>query len=567
MGTMSRRRFLQGGAALVGGMAAFDGLSSSAKAALATVAPSGSTLNDIEHIVVFMQENRSFDHYFGTLSGVIGFDDPDVQVDPLTGKSVFEQLDPFLLDGAGGYLLPWHLDTATTSAQRLLDVDHIWQTQHLSVAGGANNGWVTSHLPIDIVLAGSDDPNQIPAGGSRVMGYFTRKDLPFHYALADAFTICDRYFCSVLGPTIPNRHYLMSATIDPEGKQGGPDVNNQKTSGLSWTTYPELLEKAGVDWYLYRERDDYQENVLDFFVQYGDTRSELFRRGRSTIPDGQLIPRLREDVVNGNLAQVSWIVGPEYTTEHPNHLPAQGAAYLQGIIEALTADPAVWAKTLLILNYDENGGFFDHVTPPLAPPGTPGEYLTLDGALDDPASAGVTGPIGLGPRVPAMLISPFTRGGYVSSETFDHTSVLRLLETRFGVQVPNLSAWRRATCGDLSRAINFAGTPDLFLPDLPDAIELLEVAKDQSLSLPFPKVPAEQVMPTQEPGTRPRVAALAAGAATPLAVTSTTAAAPRGSGQEIPATGAHIPVLAAAAAATAGIALQRLRQRAEPRRS
>jgi phospholipase C len=562
MGTMSRRRFLQGGAALVGGMAAFDGLSGTAKAALASVAPSGSTLADIEHIVVFMQENRSFDHYFGTLSGVIGFDDPGVQVDPLTGTTVFQQLDPFLLDGAGGHLLPWHLDTATTSAQRLLDVDHLWHTQHLSVAGGANNAWVTSHIPLDTVLGGASDPNQIGAGGSRVMGYFTRNDLPFHYALADAFTICDRYFCSVLGPTIPNRHYLMSATIDPEGTHGGPDVNNSKSSGLSWTTYPELLEKAGVDWYLYRERDDYQENVLDFFVQYGDRRSELFRRGRSTIPDGKLIAKLREDVVSGNLAQVSWIVGPEYTTEHPNHLPAQGAAYIQGIIEALTADPKVWAKTLLILNYDENGGFFDHVTPPLAPPGTPGEYLTVEGLLHDTSATGLAGPIGLGPRVPCMLISPFTRGGYVSSETFDHTSVLRLLETRFGVEVPNLSAWRRGTCGDLSRAINFAGTPDLVVPDLPNANELLEVAKDQSLSLPFPKLPANQVMPTQEPGTRPRVSALAASGATPLPVTTTTAAS--GSGREIPATGAHVPVLAAAAAAAAGLGLQRIRRRVEP---
>ena len=141
--------------------------------------------------------------------------------------------------------------------------------------------------------------------------------------------------------------------------------------------------------------------------------------------------------------------------------------------------------------------------------------------------------------MPALLISPFTRGGYVSSETFDHTSVLRLLETRFGVEVPNLTDWRRQTCGDLSRAINFAGTPDLFLPELPNAAELLEVAKDQSLSLPFPKVPAEQVMPTQEPGTRPRVAPLAASGATPLAASTTTA--PQPVGGEIPATGANIP--------------------------
>jgi phospholipase C len=576
MGAMSRRRFLQGGAAVVGGLAASTGLSASAKAALASVAPADSTLRDIEHVVIFMQENRSFDHYFGTLSGVIGFDDPHAHVDPLTGRSIFQQPDPFLLDGAGGSLLPWHLDTKHTSAQVLYDIDHIWQTQHLSVAGGANDGWLTAHIPIDTVnVLGGGDLTQLTAGGSRTMGYFTRADLPFHYALADAFTICDRYFCSVIGPTLPNRHYLMSATIDPEGAHGGPDVNNLKTSGLSWTTYPERLQAAGIDWYLYREVDDYGDNVLDFFVQYGDPRSELHRRGRSTIAPGKLIPTLREDVVRGNLPQVAWIVGPEYSTEHPDHLPADGAHYLQGILEALTADPKVWAKTLLILDYDENGGFFDHVVPPLAPPGTPGEYLTAQGLANAPEASGIAGPIGLGPRVPAMLISPFTRGGYVCSETFDHTSVLRLLETRFGVEVPNLSAWRRATCADLSLAIGAGATADLVVPTLPDTLELLQIAKEQAATLPAPKVPAEQVMPRQEPGTRPRVRAAAARAATPAVVRPTTTTTPPttappapggGAGvpahQPLPRTGGRPPTLAAAAAMAAGLAVHRLRTRA-----
>ncbi|WP_279579442.1 alkaline phosphatase family protein [Fodinicola feengrottensis] len=168
---------------------------------------------------------------------------------------------------------------------------------------------------------------------------------------------------------------------------------------------------------------------------------------------------LSQDVQNGNLPQVSWIVGPSWSTEHPEYMPAGGAYFLQQVLEALTSNTAVWQKTLLIVTYDENGGFFDHVRAPQAPRGTPGEYLTPAALATTPEAAGIAGPIGLGPRVPTMLISPFTRGGLVSSHTYDHTSVLRLLETRFGVEVPNLTHWRRATCGDLVEAINFAGTP------------------------------------------------------------------------------------------------------------
>ena len=557
---MSRRRFLQGGAGLVGGMAAFATLSDSARAALATVAASGSTLADVDHVVVLMQENRSFDHYFGTLSGVLGFDDPNARVDPLTGRSVFAQLDPQVLDGAGGTLLPWHLDSSSTSAQCLLDIDHIWQTQHLSIDGGANDLFVTAHVAVDGALgAGSSDPSQLTAGGSRVMGYFTRADLPFHYALADAFTVCDRYFCSVIGPTYPNRHYLMSAWIDPDGTNGGPEVNNLKTSGLSWRTYPEQLEAAGIDWYLYREHDDYQDNVLDFFVQYQDASTELYRRGRSVIPDGQLLTKLRDDVVSGNLPQVSWIVNSEATSEHPNHRPADGAHFIQGVLEALTADPAVWAKTLLILTYDENGGFFDHVSPPLAPPGTPGEYLTAQGLVRAPEAAGLAGPIGLGPRVPTILISPFTRGGYVCSDTFDHTSILQLLEARFGAEIPNITAWRRATCGDLSSAINFAGTPDLAVPALPDTAELAQAALEQCGSSAAPVVPSEQVMPRQEPGTRPRPSAVAGGPS----VNAAPDVAPVGvAGTEVlPATGGSRPAALITAATVAALGLHRLRER------
>ena len=162
------------------------------------------------------------------------------------------------------------------------------------------------------------------------MGYFTRADLPFHYALADAFTICDRYYCSVIGPTLPNRHYLMSATIDPDGTHGGPEVNNQKLSGLTWTTYPERLQAAGIDWYVYREADDFGDNVLSVVRAVPGPAHRAVPPGPVDHRQGPAHQKLRADVVSGNLPQVSWIVGPEYSTEHPDHLPADGAHYVQG---------------------------------------------------------------------------------------------------------------------------------------------------------------------------------------------------------------------------------------------
>jgi phospholipase C len=128
------------------------------------------------------------------------------------------------------------------------------------------------------------------------------------------------------------------------------------------------------------------------------------------------------------------------------------------------SNPEVWAQTVFIVNYDENGGFFDHVPPVTAPAGTAGEYLT--GTL--PSSAdGIAGPIGLGFRTPALVISPFSTGGYKYSGTLDHTSTLRLAETVFGVKVPNLSAWRRSVTGDFTGALNFTAPPNTTVPSLP----------------------------------------------------------------------------------------------------
>ncbi len=134
-------------------------------------------------------------------------------------------------------------------------------------------------------------------------------------------------------------------------------------------------------------------------------------------------------------------------------------------MNALLAHPDVWRKTALFVTWDENGGFFDHVAPPTPPPGTKDEFLTV--ANLPAAAGGIRGPIGLGFRVPMLVVSPFSRGGLVCSDVFDHTSTLRFLETRFGVRVPNLSRWRRKTTGDLTSAFNFAARPNANRPALP----------------------------------------------------------------------------------------------------
>jgi phospholipase C len=179
------------------------------------------------------------------------------------------------------------------------------------------------------------------------------------------------------------------------------------------------------------------------------------------------------------------------------------------MLAALMSNPAAWAKTVVFATYDENGGFFDHVPPVTAPPGTPGEYLTAP-AVPDPTAAGspaISGPIGLGFRVPMLIISPFSRGGFVSSDLFDHTSILRFLETRFGAEVPNLSAWRRSTVGDLTSALNFKA-PNQSIPTLPSPLPAAAQLIQQCVAtlagtIPY-TVPSMQTSPTQESGTAPK---------------------------------------------------------------
>ncbi len=462
----ARRRFLQSAAAVTAG-AALDGCASAL-----SVPGQPARLSDIDHVIVLMKENRSFDHYFGTLAGVRGFDDP-AALTFADGRSVFHQPDAAHPDG---YVLPFRLDTRVTSAQRLHDLNHGWGPQHRCWNGGAMDSWLRIHRAVD------------GAAGPLTMGYMTRDDLPFYYALADAFTICDGYHCSFFGPTYPNRLFLMTGSIDADGNFGRPALDNSDRS-FSWETYPERLERAGISWRIYHDLDDYGCNVVKHFSAYQKSPKS------SPLRDHALRNRpyyeLLHDLATGNLPQVTWIVPPSTVSEHPDYLPAAGENHTREVLQALWSNSRAWSRSVVIINYDENDGQFDHVVPPTPPPGTPGEFVN-----------GL--PVGLGFRVPCLVVSPFSRGGYVVGDTFDHTSTLRLIESRFGVEVPYLSRWRRDTCGDLTSALGLGTRPQIDAPAMPPTAARLAAAERSVMDLPAPDAPAAQLMPHQESGTRKR---------------------------------------------------------------
>jgi phospholipase C len=448
-------------------------LPSTVRKAIAAGPPPSGSLRDVKHVVCLMQENRSFDHYFGTMAGVRGFDDPRA-ITLSTHRSVFYQPDTVHPDG---YVLPFHLDTTTSNAQAIPSTSHAWNVQHEAWNRGQMDSWLPAHRVAD------------HANGPYVMGYYTRRDIPFHFALADAFTVCDGYHCSVLGPTWPNRLYWMTGTINPQSDKGGPVIANVAPKPYTWTTYPERLERAGVSWKVYQQRDNYGCNVLALFQQFRNAKP-----GNPLYDNGMTVggaSAFEDDAYHDRLPTVSWIIPTSYQSEHPDYLPAAGADFIASKIEAIAANPAVWAKTAFILSYDENDGIFDHVPPPTPPAGTQDEFIN-----------GL--PIGGGFRVPCIIVSPWTVGGWVATRHFDHTSILQFLERVTGVKEPNISDWRRQTFGDLTSAFHFTSPESP--PRLPDTFGKLQEAQWEATTLPTPLVPGtHQKPPAQEPGSRRRV--------------------------------------------------------------
>jgi phospholipase C len=484
-GPVLTRRRLIGGAAVAAAAASLALPPNLRKELASTQQPvRNGTLRDIEHVVLLMQENRSFDHYFGTFSGVRGFADPAAIKLP-SGNSVFHQPDPANPDG---YLLPYHLDSLTTAAQAMPSMNHAWHVQHRAWNNGLMDDWVPTHIA-------SDGSNV----GPFTMGYFEETDIPFQRALAAAFTICDNYHCSVLGPTHPNRYMWMTGSIDPDGRYGGPALDHNVTNGTYfWRTYAENLTEAGVSWRCYQEPDNYGTNVLEYMKQYqqAPTSSPLYQNAMIAYPAG----KFEHDAVNDNLPTVSWIFPTSTQSEHPAYLPAAGAAFVASKIDAIAANPEVWAKTVFLLVYDENDGLFDHVVPPTPPAGTAGEFVTLTSPGGTPGD-GL--PVGLGFRVPLTIVSPWTAGGWVCSDVFDHTSHLLFLEAVTGVEVPNVSAWRRRTVGNLTSAFRFH-QPRAEPPALPGTSGPLAAAKHVVERFQLPAFPgASQTPPVQQPGRRP----------------------------------------------------------------
>jgi phospholipase C len=530
----SRRQFLKTGLAAAAAMA----MPASIRQAMAIPAHNATgTLRDVEHIVVLMQENRSFDHYFGTLNGVRGFGDPRPAPLP-SGRPVWYQ--SVGRNGAGrtgydnvgwdhwhererwyegdpkaqarlDYVLPFRLDTSSTSAQHMDGTDHSWKLDQ-----SLWKNWDT----------------WVPLKSRMSMGYYdTASDLPFYRHLADAFTICDANHCSIFANTEPNRQYFTGGASvytltgrdpkNPKRRLKGQELDNNWTGdmdldepweGLAWEAYAETLETHGIDWRVYQAYSNYGCNSLAYHRDFRrlDKSSDLYKRGRAYVGpklasnedpyDAVLARAIAEDVKADRLPQVSWVICPDAFCEHPNASPAAGQAFVDKILEALTSNPKVWAKTALIVNYDENDGFFDHVPAPVPPVNT--RFYGYQGRstlpVGDENYNGV--PIGLGPRVPMLVVSPWSKGGWVCSELFDHTSVLQFIERRFGVPCRFISPWRRAVCGDLTTAFDFR-TPDAALPPLPDT-RRYKAEADAAAGRPGPVPPATQSRPVQQQGQR-----------------------------------------------------------------
>lgn len=480
--TLNRRLFLSAAAASL--------LPSSIARALDIPADrrTGSVM-DIDHVVILTQENRAFDHYFGTLRGVRGFGDRFAV--PTPSGTVFVQPDE---RDPSRKLAPFRLDTTKSfNEMRVAGTPHTFPDAQAAWDNGRMSNWPA-------------------AKHNHAMGYFTRADIPFQFALAEAFTLCDAYHCSLHAGTNPNRVVLWTGTNDPSGAGHGPVIDNGYDhlsadpaghGGYNFTTYPERLSAAGIRWQIYQDmKDNFTDNPLAGFRAYREAdkaNSDLAQRSVRT----RDLDKLKADVLAGTLPQVSWIIATAEGSEHPvPSSPAQGADYTARVLDALTANPNVWARTVLLVNFDENDGFFDHVPPP-APPAEKSGASQVDTSNEYHLGNGPYHgrPYGLGPRVPLYVVSPWSKGGFVNSQVFDHTSVLRFLETRFGVHEPNISAWRRAVCGDLMTCFDFSRTE-------PETVALPQTAdtarRARRILLPaMPKPPETLAAPAQETGVRP----------------------------------------------------------------
>lgn len=526
---MNRRDFLINSSKTMFGAAALASFPASIQKALAIDAKvETGTIQDVKHVVILTQENRSFDNYFGTLKGVRGFGDR-FTIPLSNGRKVWEQYDK-----NKNKVLPYHLDSKLGNAQRVSGTPHSWKDGQDAWDAGRMGNWVEHKQP-------------------QSMGYYKQVELEYQFALANAFTLCDAYHCAMHAGTNPNRKFIWTGTNGPTGANVASVVNEfdamgASTVGYDWMTYPERLQQAGVTWKVYQAMpDNFTDNPLAGFKQYRranelsgqpvshddvkspayderiDATQPLYKGIANTMPDGGFLQALKDDIAQKKLPQVSWIVAPATYSEHPGpSSPVQGAWYIQELLNALTANPEVWSQTVLLVNFDENDGFFDHIPSPSAPSRDEKgnlqgkttlsnnqlafeyfDHVAVAGSKSQPQPDGrVYGP---GVRVPMYVISPWSRGGWVNSQVFDHTSVIRFLEERFAVKEPNISPYRRAVCGDLTTAFNFKTPNTSALPTLAGqkTKDQADAIRQAQAALPQVVRPNSEIFPEQEIGVRP----------------------------------------------------------------
>jgi len=551
----TRRSFLKKAATLAGSASFMHVMPASIARAMAINPALGSTLYDAEHVVLLMQENRSFDHAFGTLQGVRGYHDPRA-IDQPNGNKVW-----FQSRKNGETFSPFRLDMKDSKITWMGCLPHGWTDQTDARNAGKMNRW------LDVKRSGFKEFADMPL----TMGHYTRADIPFYYSLADAFTICDQHFCSSLTGTNPNRLYFWTGNIREQlnGKALVWNGDSEFSGKARWKTFPERLEQFGVDWKIYQNEissssagysgeanswlGNFGCNVMEYFPQYnvklskrymtllaeekdklnkkiaafaadgnredlakwqqrlGQVQAEqriytperyealskeekqlherafvnnsddpnymkleklLYRDGETErelhIPKGDVLHQFRQDVQSGKLPMVSWLVPPQLFSDHPDS-PWFGAWYVSEVMDILTQHPDVWKKTIFILTYDENDGYFDHVPPFGIPHPDRSDTGKVSTGIDirpefvrqdeqyEPESSRESH-IGLGFRVPLIIASPWTRGGWVNSQVFDHTSSLQFLENFLSKKLSrqlvesNMTQWRRAVCGDLTSA-------------------------------------------------------------------------------------------------------------------
>jgi phospholipase C len=476
---------------------------------------------DLQHVVIFMQQNRAFDHYAGTLRGVRGFADRAAlplrnglnalfqpTVDAAGAAPVFPGLVPPGVGppgpGAAPFQLPFRTPLASTSAGCGAAPLMIYGPDFGSAAIG----------DIGIVNGGRFDAWHLARPIGQGSAFFARDDLPWFNALWGAFLFGDQSFASALSMTNPNLLHLFSGSSGWSVQAADPTPlnNDEPLPGFQWETLGETLEAAGVSWRVYQETDNFDDNAFAWFKNFREAApgSPLFDKGMRRNAD--VLEALAADVAAGALPHVSIVITRQNVSEHAPFSPALGERYTRDLLQIFQDNPAVYAKTAVLIMYDEGGQFFDHAHTPLPPLQPP-----RDGASTLPAgsdmlestftAAGGNLPVGMGFRVPLTIVSPWTRGGYVFSGVLDHTSPIMLIERLFNVSCPNISPWRRAVSGDMLAAFDFS-RPDFSwpaLPSLPTLVDVDAAFARQCASNPAPAPPpvAAQTFPTQEPGTRP----------------------------------------------------------------